>query len=235
MQPAGERQRQTRWLTADATLGRRNTIPPPDFFEGGIDITQAFSGSGRDDAVVLQDDRPGHALVGVADGDAVRLRPEPDRRLPVESVDAAERCLRGDVDQHGSGTVSSGTDTATLNISGSANWGGTLDFYLCGPGVTACDVHGVEVSTSTVSSADASHAYTSGSATLTSAGSYCWHADFTPNAASSAAGIKAADDNGTNECFTVSPVTPTLTTNATCSASPCVDWQHAAQRHRRRS
>ena len=34
----------TQWLTSDATLGVGGTIPSPDFFEGGIDITQAFSG-----------------------------------------------------------------------------------------------------------------------------------------------------------------------------------------------
>src|SRR6266508_1036646 len=33
----------------------------------------------------------------------------------------------------GDGLVSSGTDEATLNITGAATWTGTLDFYLCGP------------------------------------------------------------------------------------------------------
>jgi hypothetical protein len=68
-----------------------------------------------------------------------------------------------------------------------------------------------------VSSSDASHVYTSGTATLTSAGTYCWHAHFEPNAASKLAGVAAGDDNGSNECFTVAPVAPTLTTSASCS------------------
>jgi hypothetical protein len=65
-------------------------------------------------------------------------------------------------------------------------------------------------------------------ATLTSAGAYCWHAHFEPNAASKTAGVKAQDDDGTNECFTVTPRTPTLSTSATCvdstgaTANPCV-------------
>jgi hypothetical protein len=36
----------TKWKTADATLGVGNTIVPPDFFEGGINLTKAFLNSG---------------------------------------------------------------------------------------------------------------------------------------------------------------------------------------------
>jgi hypothetical protein len=65
-------------------------------------------------------------------------------------------------------------------------------------------------------------------ATLTSAGGttnpgqYCWHAHFEPDGPSTTAGIDPQDDNGTNECFTVTPRTPTLTTAANCSANPCI-------------
>ena len=34
------------WLTADATLGVGHTIVPPDFFEGGINLTKAFAEQG---------------------------------------------------------------------------------------------------------------------------------------------------------------------------------------------
>src|SRR5262249_9166030 len=34
------------WLTSDSTLGVGHTIVPPDFFEGGIDLTQAFKNVG---------------------------------------------------------------------------------------------------------------------------------------------------------------------------------------------
>jgi hypothetical protein len=36
----------TDWLTADATLGVGHTVVPPDFFEGGINITKIFAASG---------------------------------------------------------------------------------------------------------------------------------------------------------------------------------------------
>jgi hypothetical protein len=122
----------------------------------------------------------------------------------------------------GTGTVSSGTDTATLTVSSGA-WGGTLTWYLCGPvPIDVCDSHGVQVTTRTVSNTSPATDFVSGTATLTAVGDYCWHAHFEPNPASAAVGVQPADDNGANECFTVSPVTPTLTTQATCTSTPCV-------------
>ena len=50
----------------------------------------------------------------------------------------------------------------------------------------------------------------SATATVTAAGDYCWSAHFT----SATTGVPDADDNGVNECFTVTPVTPALPTTA---------------------
>ena len=51
-------------------------------------------------------------------------------------------------------------------------------------------------------------------ATLTSAGTYCWTAVFEPDEETAAAGVDGDQDDGTNECFTVDPVTPALSTQA---------------------
>jgi hypothetical protein len=123
----------------------------------------------------------------------------------------------------GTGVVSSGTDTSTLTILGVAHWGGTLTWYLCGPVSTdGCDSHGVQVTSRTVSDSSPASDFISGTANLTSVGRYCWHAHFEPDAASVKAGVGPGDDNGSNECFTITAVTPMLTTSATCSASPCI-------------
>jgi hypothetical protein len=123
----------------------------------------------------------------------------------------------------GTGTVSSGTDTAALTITGISTWSGTLTWYLCGPVTTdGCDNHGVLVTTRGVSNSSPASDFVSDTANLTSAGRYCWHSHFQPSQASHDAGVAAADDDGTNECFTVNPVTPTLTTSASCSATPCI-------------
>jgi len=104
-----------------------------------------------------------------------------------------------------------------LTVTGTTSWSGTLTFFLCGPdaNLTTCDqTKGVLVTTTT--NVIANGTYDSGTANLTSAGKYCWSAHFEPSAASKLAGVKAADEDGTNECFTVTPVTPTL---ATCSGT----------------
>jgi hypothetical protein len=49
---------------------------------------------------------------------------------------------------------------------------------------------------------------------VTSVGTYCWRGDFTPSAASAAAGVSPGTDGSSGECFTVNPVTPTLGTSA---------------------
>jgi hypothetical protein len=213
----------TQWLTSDATLGVGHTVVSPDFFEGGINITKAFQGAGGTTpscfTTIVPDTRSAASATATLFDFTLNQIGGCQSGLTTQENAAASREIGAN------GTISSGTDTATLTISGSAVWNGTLSFYLCGPNVTSCDANGVLVTSTPVHSTDASHAYTSGTATLTSAagtGKYCWHAHFEPDDASKAAGIGAADDDGTNECFIITPKTPTLSTLASCSATPCV-------------
>ena len=121
--------------------------------------------------------------------------------------------------------VSSGTDTATLTIDGTDVWGGNLSWYLCGPddALETCNADdGVLVTSRTVSNASEAADFVSDDADLTSAGHYCWTAIFDPDDATEAAGVDGAQDDGTDECSDVDPVTPTLTTDADCSSDPCV-------------
>ncbi|HET9082828.1 MAG TPA: hypothetical protein VFN41_00380, partial [Candidatus Limnocylindrales bacterium] len=118
------------------------------------------------------------------------------------------------------GTASSGTDTATLTIDGVDAWGGTLKWQICGPIASGvCTSAGVDVTTRTVSNLSPATDFVSGSVTLTSAGRYCWFASFTPDAATAAKGVLGDTDDGSGttpnpECFVISPVTPTLSTQA---------------------
>jgi len=112
------------------------------------------------------------------------------------------------------GTTSIGTgsvpvsDSATVKVTGVSTWNGTVQFHLHGPIGSALETStdigtpvAVSNSTPTVASATAN---------VTAAGDYCWNAHFH----STTTGVPDADDNGENECFTVSPVTPTLATTA---------------------
>jgi hypothetical protein len=109
----------------------------------------------------------------------------------------------------GTGSVST-HDSATVKVTGVSSWAGTVQFHLRGPiGATnevSTDIGGpvaVSNNNATVQSA---------TATVTSAGDYCWSSHF--HATSPASGVPDADDNGENECFTVTPVTPDLATTA---------------------
>jgi len=232
----------TPWRTANgSSVG--NTIASPDFFEGGIDITKAFQGHGGNTpscfTTTVPDTRSSASPTATLFDFTLNQLGGCGGSLSTQENADASRQIGAD------GTISSGTDSATLQITGTPSWGGTLTWYLCGPDVITCDANGVNVASETVSSSDGgspagdpksystSDAGITGSstATLTSAGGsgqYCWHAQFVPNAASLAAGVKTQDDNGDNECFTVTPATPTLTTSATCVdstntlADPCV-------------
>jgi len=107
----------------------------------------------------------------------------------------------------GTGSVSV-SDSATVNVTGIPTWNGTVQFHLRGPIGSPLEVStdiggpvAVSNSTSTVQS---------DTATVTAAGDYCWSAHFS----STTTGVPDSDDNGQNECFTVTPVTPSLPTTA---------------------
>jgi hypothetical protein len=107
----------------------------------------------------------------------------------------------------GTGSVSV-SDTATVTVTGGSTWGGTVQFHLRGPIGSA-----LEASTNVggpVAVSNSTPTVQSNTATVTAAGDYCWSAHF----ASTTSGVPNADDNGLNECFTVTPVTPALATTA---------------------
>jgi hypothetical protein len=218
---------ETKWLTSDATLGVGHTVVPPDFFEGGVDLTKVFEKAGGSVPqcfnTFIGDTRSSQSLTATLFDFTRGVLGECKTTLATKAGDT-ENGGSASPGSIGTGKVSSGTDTANLKVIGTKTWGGTLSWYLCGPVSTdGCDrTKGVQVTSRTVSNSSPATDFVSGTAQLTSIGRYCWTAHFEPNAESAAAGVKAADDNGEGECFTVAPVTPTLETKASCSASPCV-------------
>ena len=207
----------TKWLTSNGTAVG-NTVVPPDFFEGGINLTEVLGGAACF-STFIADTRSAQSLEATLFDFARGQLGGCESTLTTTAAGTASGSI-------GTGTVNSGTDTAVLTITGTQVWGGTLSWNLCGPIVAptpdGCDSTGVLVTSRTVTNASPAADFISGSATLTSAGRYCWTAHFEPNEATAAAGVDPADDDGVGECFNVAPVTPTLPTNATCSASPCI-------------
>jgi len=119
----------------------------------------------------------------------------------------------------GVGGVSIGTgsvqvkDSAVVSISGGSlpSASGSVDFWLCkvdSPGL--CTTGGTSIGSTTLSGTFPA-TVTSPAATVTSAGRYCWRAVYSGIEAS---GIPSSSDSSASECFTVTPVTPTLSTSA---------------------
>lgn len=208
----------TKWLTADATLGVGNTVVPPDFFEGGINLTKAFQEAGGGTApscfnTFIGDTRSSTSLTATLFDYARGQLGQCATVLTTKAGDTQNGGIASPT-SIGTGSVSSGTDTATLTITGTPAWGGTLTWWLCGPvGSDGCaKTQGVKVTEKNVNQSSPAADFVSGAATLTSAGRYCWTSHFEPNQASKDAGVAADDDDGVNECFTVAKVTPSLTT-----------------------
>ena len=119
------------------------------------------------------------------------------------------------------GTVSV-TDSAVLTVSGGATtYGGTMTFHLCGPtplsdaSYTLCTTGGTLVGAVKNVSGPSPTTVVSDAATITSAGRYCWRADYSGDAT---AGVPASSDSSVTECFKVTPLQPAITTNATGAA-----------------
>jgi hypothetical protein len=108
----------------------------------------------------------------------------------------------------GTGSVSV-SDSATVDVDGVAVWTGTVQFRLRGP--IGSPLEASVAIGGPIPVSNNAPTVQSGPATVTAAGNYCWSAHFD---ALSPAGLDDADDNGENECFTVTPVQPALKTTA---------------------
>jgi hypothetical protein len=116
-------------------------------------------------------------------------------------------------------------DHATLTVTNATSFGGTIDYYLCGPLALAstgnCATGGVKVSTVNVSGGGeyfSNDSAKGGSDTvLTSVGRYCWRAVYSGDSSKGVPGSSdptGSTDTSTTECFKVNPVQPDLTTAA---------------------
>lgn len=103
-------------------------------------------------------------------------------------------------------------DSARISLSGgSAQASGAISFHLCKIDVGTCTQGGTAVGSTSIAGQSFPVTVTSPTAYVTSAGRYCWRADWPGD---QGAGIPAASESAVTECFTVNPVTPTLSTTA---------------------
>jgi hypothetical protein len=199
------------WLTANFKDGVGHALRTGEFFEGGINLTDTGL-AGKCFNSFLGDTRSSQSLTATLFDYAGGTIGECSSSTTTQAQDGSGASLTS-VDIPTTGTLSV-QDTATVSVSGVDSFSSNVAFYLCGPSATAittcATADGVKIGASKAITANGS--VTSDTATLTSAGSYCWHAVF---AGDSSVGVPSSEDDGTNECFTVNPLQPVLSTTAT--------------------
>ena len=112
----------------------------------------------------------------------------------------------------GTGVVSVSDSAVVALQGGTATPAGSVAFSLCkvdSPGL--CDTGGTSVGTTNVTGTAYPVTVASPTAYVTSAGRYCWRAEFSGDSVN---GIPGSNDSTAGECFTVNPVTPGLATTA---------------------
>jgi hypothetical protein len=213
------------WLTDDATLGVGNTVVPPDFFEGAVNISKAFRdapGGGSPPACIntfIADTRSSTSAPatlydyarGVLGGCTSTTVTTPvdatdNTQPPASSIPADPATARVDV-----------KDKTVLTVTGIGSFSGTLSWHVCGPTATSsaqlCNGTtgnvGVDLGSQSVTTGGT---YYSPTATVTAAGRYCFRAEFSGD---STANVPSSSDSRATECFTVAPQQPALTTDAT--------------------
>lgn len=213
----------TPWQTAaKTTIG--NSLPIAQFFEGGINLTDSNLG-GKCFNSFLGDTRSSTSLTATlfdfaggqlgACTSGIVTTPQTGAGANLTSTPIGTSA-RVDVRDH-----------AEITVTGASTFGGTVKFFLCGPLAAAstenCSTGGVQIGSpaggESVSGSNGTASLNSDTATLTSAGRYCWRAEYSGDAgvgvpASKDPSRSVADGGTTSECFTINPVTPTLTTTA---------------------
>jgi hypothetical protein len=232
----------TKWLTSDATLGVGHTAVPPDFFEGGINITKVFQAANSTAPscfnTFVGDTRSSKETTATLFDYARGQLGECSVSMTTSPSSTANRDL---------GSTTSITDTAT--VVGTAAGGGsaptptgTVTFYLCGPSDltspdpnnpgqfvsdpngTCNDSDGSQVGSAVtlVQKLDANNNPIVGTAvatsadvhtSLTSVGKYCFRAHYVAAANDlNYPGATAETGNPAQECFNVVATASTSTT-----------------------
>jgi len=201
----------TQWLTADATIGVGHTVVPPDFFEGGINLTQIFQAAGGT--------APQCFNTFIA-----------DTRSSQQTTATLFDYARGQLGECSASVQTTPSLTSTTltssdpitdlaNVSGTNSSGaagpkptGTISFSLCGPGVTSCTSGGQAVGSAvTLGDCDpdaAGHSCATSDnvrslVTAGGVGTYCFRAVYNAGTDPNYQASNGALDGSAGECFTV--------------------------------
>lgn len=210
----------TPWLTANFKDKVGNQLRTAEFFEGGVNLTDSNLG-GKCFNVFIGDTRSSTSLTatlfdfarGVVGECTSSITTTPKQADGTTNIPAAGLSI-------GANARVDVRDSAALTVTGVSTYGGDVTFSLCGPlaasSTSNCQTGGVQIGSPVAVAGTSPETVLSPTATLTSAGRYCWRAEYSGDATK---GVPASSDptNATNvsECFLITPLQPTLSTQAT--------------------
>jgi hypothetical protein len=188
------------WSFTDKSGTPNNGALNGEFYEGGVNLT-ALGLAGTCFASVAAETRSSTSTTAVLKDFILGKFGKCETTVTTHSSITGSTSI-------GTGSVSV-SDQATITVTGISTWTGRLQFSLTGPIgsplQTTQNIGGeITVTNGTTQPVQ------SNTATVTAVGDYCWHAVFT----SDTTGVPGGTDDGVNECFTVTPVTPALSTQA---------------------
>ncbi|GAB3059509.1 hypothetical protein GCM10027053_21740 [Intrasporangium mesophilum] len=211
----------TPWSTSNKQDGVGHSLRSTEFFEGGLNLTKTGLG-GKCFNTFMADTRSSQSLTATLfDFSLGTLGECTSSIVTTPSISAP-------VTIPASGTISGVTDSALLKVDGISTFNGTITWSICGPlglaTTSNCFSGGSQVGSPTTVTAQGT--YVSPPIQVTSAGRYCWRAEFSGDVN---AGVPGSADPGidpatglpstsTSECFVVNPRQTTLSTQA--GASP---------------
>jgi hypothetical protein len=208
----------TPWPTANKDDGVGTNLRTGEFFEGGVNLTESGLGdkcfntflantrASTSPTSDLEDFSRGQLGECTSDITTTPKKADGTTTITSEPIPATGRLEV--------------KDSALIEVTGVDTFSADVTFFLCGPGeltsaTDVCDSGGVQIGDPVAVTANGT--VTSGSAFLTSAGRYCWRADFSGDEST---GVPSDSDSSEGECFTVTPLQPTLVTDATDSPVP---------------
>jgi hypothetical protein len=202
----------TPWLTSNKQDGPGHSLRTSEFFEGGLNLSRTGL-SGHCFNTFIADTRSSQSLTATlfdfARGSlgecTSKTTTTPKKGDGTTDLTTAPVTATGTLDVK---------DSAKIDVTGASTFSGSVTFFLCRSSQLdaggACSSGGTQIGSA--KAVTSSTTVVSDAAGLTAADKYCWRAEFSGD---SAAGVPPSKDGSTGECFTVTPLQPTLTTDAT--------------------
>jgi len=213
----------TPWLTANFKDKVGHSLRTSEFFEGGINLTDLNLG-GKCFNTFIGDTRSSTSLTATlfdfARGQAGTCTSTTVTAPKYNDTGNSYVNIPAEGISIGANARVNVRDSALLTVDGVDSYAGNVTFSLCGPlaleSTTNCQTGGVQIGNPVDVAGTSPETVLGPITTLTSAGRYCWRADYSGDAT---AGVPASSDpsdsTSVTECFKVNPVQPTLTTLAT--------------------